>query len=144
LETPKTNAGMLTEKFMMNNFWENSPNQICNLTTQQYNKLYQQIHSLIRRRNLIEFLNEKEEDESVPAETVVGQVSVSSANGETAGLTDEQIKLIKWFMRLAIELQECDYTTESVMSIDVEAWMNDYYENGLTSFQAIMEDESNA
>jgi len=81
---------------------------------------------------------------SVPAETVVGQVSVSSANGETAGLTDEQIKLIKWFMRLAIELQECDYTTESVMSIDVEAWMNDYYENGLTSFQAIMEDESNA
>ena len=85
LETPKTNAGMLTEKFMMNNFWENSPNQICNLTTQQYNKLYQQIHSLIRRRNLIEFLNEKEEDESVPAETVVGQVSASSANGEFCG-----------------------------------------------------------
>jgi hypothetical protein len=69
METPNTPAGILTEKFMRK-FSQSHPDEcIINLEPAKYNKVYEAVYELIRGKNLIEFLNEKEE--TVPDEALI-------------------------------------------------------------------------
>ena len=55
-------------------------------------------------------------------------------------MTEKETQIAKWFMWLALEMQATNFTTESILSIDIEAW-DDYREEGLTPPQAIREED---
>lgn len=50
-----------------------------------------------------------------------------------------EIDVIKWFMWLAMEMRANDFSASSVLSIDIEAWM-EYYRENLTPTQALQTD----
>lgn len=57
---------------------------------------------------------------------------------------EENEKLIKWFMELAVIMKEDGYTLESLLSIDVSAWIEMFQQHGETPQNAYLEDLSNA
>lgn len=57
---------------------------------------------------------------------------------------EENEKLIKWFMELAVIMKEDGYTLESLLSIDVSAWIEMFQQHGATPQNAYLEDMSNA
>ena len=57
-------------------------------------------------------------------------------------IKEDYEKKIKWFMELANVMQVEGYTDKAIMSIDVEAW-TDYYYNKLTPEEALYEDNTN-
>lgn len=57
---------------------------------------------------------------------------------------EENEKLIKWFMELAVIMKEDGYTLESLLSIDISAWIEMFQQHGETPLNAYLEDMSNA
>jgi len=56
---------------------------------------------------------------------------------------EENEELIKWFMELAVIMKEDGYTLESLLSIDINAWIEMFQQHGETPQNAYFEDMSN-
>lgn len=73
------------------------------------------------------------QQESVPVDALV-----IKPNG---GLTEREKSLILWFMELAVKMKMKDYTEESIASIDLDAWYEDYYKENELPLNALEMDE---